>query len=112
MEVHSERSYFHSIDSFSVHHHRSLFDSDFTTTENDLRPSASCSARESPRCSPANTPPDFPGLGPRIWRYFLRLGKNGNVREFPNEPLAHEMTVHITRGKELYYEQYRSSIGT
>jgi hypothetical protein len=40
---------------------------------NDLRPSASCSARKNPQCIQANTPPVFPGLQPRIWPYLVRL---------------------------------------
>ncbi len=37
-----------------------------STTANDLRPSASFSARKNPHCIPANTPPVFPGLRSRI----------------------------------------------
>ena len=58
---------------------RSLSDVDRSTAANDLRPSASFSARKSPHRIPANTPPVFPGLRPRIWPHLLRLVANGNV---------------------------------
>jgi len=54
-------------------HSRSLSDIDRSTAANDPRPSASCSARKYPQCIPANTPPVFPGLRPRIWPHLLRL---------------------------------------
>jgi hypothetical protein len=52
---------------------RSLSDIDRSTTANDPQPSASFSARKNPQCIPANTPPVFPGLRPRIWPHLLRL---------------------------------------
>ena len=52
---------------------RSLSDIDRSTAAKDPRPSASCSARKNPQCIPANTPPVFPGLRPRIWSHLLRL---------------------------------------
>ena len=52
---------------------RSLSDIDRSTAANDPRPSASFSARKNPQCIPANTPPVFPGLRPRIWPHLLRL---------------------------------------
>jgi len=52
---------------------RSLPDIDPSTVANDLRPSTSFSARKKPQCIPANTPPVFPGLRPRIWPHLLRL---------------------------------------
>jgi hypothetical protein len=52
---------------------RSLPDIDRSTEANDPRPSASFSARENPQCIPANTPPVFPSLRPRIWPHLLRL---------------------------------------
>ena len=52
---------------------RSLSDIDRSTAANDLRPSASCSARKNPQRIPANTPPVFPGLRPRIWPHLFRL---------------------------------------
>src|SRR3989441_6674274 len=52
---------------------RSLSDIDRSTAANDPQPSASCSARKNPQCIPANTPPVFPGLRPRIWPRLLRL---------------------------------------
>ena len=58
---------------------RSLSDIDLSTAANDPRPSASFSARKNPQCIPANTPPVFPGLRPRIWPHLLRLVTNGNV---------------------------------
>ena len=52
---------------------RSLSDIDRSTAANDLRPSASCSARKNPQRIPVNTPPVFPGLRPCIWPHLLRL---------------------------------------
>ena len=52
---------------------RSLSDIDRSTTVDDPRPSASYSARKNLQCIPANTPPVFPGLRPRIWPHLLRL---------------------------------------
>src|SRR6266850_4604366 len=52
---------------------RSLSDINFSTAANDPRPSASFSARKNPQRIPANTPPVFPGLRPRIWPHLLRL---------------------------------------
>ena len=52
---------------------RSLSDIDLSTAANDPRPSASCSARKNPQRIPANTPPAFSGLRPRIWPHLLRL---------------------------------------
>ena len=46
---------------------------DRSTTANDLQPSASFSARKNPQRIPANPPPVFPGLRPRIWPHLLRL---------------------------------------
>jgi len=39
---------------------------------------------KNPHCIPANTPPVFPGLRPRIWPHLLRLVTNGNVGQTPN----------------------------
>ena len=63
---------------------RSLSDTDLSTTANDPRPSASFSARKNPQRIPANTPPVFPGLRPRIWPHLLRLVTNGNVGQAPS----------------------------
>jgi hypothetical protein len=64
---------------------RSLSDNDLSTAANDPRPSASFSARKNPQCSiPANTPPVFPGLRPRIWPHLVRLVTNGNVGQAPS----------------------------
>jgi hypothetical protein len=66
---------------------RSLSDIDRSTAANDPRPSASFSARKNPQRIPANTPPVFPGLRPRIWPHLLRLVTNGNVGQTPgNRP--------------------------
>ena len=67
---------------------RSLSDIDHSTVANDLRPSASCSARKNPQWIPANRPPVFPGLRPRIWPHPLRLVTKGNVGQAPrnNKP--------------------------
>ena len=61
----------------------SLSDIDLSTAANDPRPSASFSARKNPQRIPANTPPVFPGLRPRIWPHLLRLVTNGNVGQAP-----------------------------
>ena len=63
---------------------RSLSDIDLSTAANDLRPSPSFSARKNPQRIPANTPPIFPGLRPRIWPHLLRLVTNGNVGQAPS----------------------------
>ena len=63
---------------------RSLSDVDLSTAANDPRPSASFSARKNPQRIPANTPPVFPGLRPRIWPQLLRLVTNGNVGQAPS----------------------------
>jgi hypothetical protein len=63
---------------------RSLSDNELPTAANAPRPSASCSARKSPQRIPANTPPVFPGLRPRIWRPLLRLV----TRALPDRLLA------------------------
>ncbi|TKS64640.1 MAG: hypothetical protein EWM73_00218 [Nitrospira sp.] len=52
---------------------RSLSHIDLSTAANDLRLSASFSARKNPQRIPANTPPVFPGLRPCIWPHLLRL---------------------------------------
>ena len=62
---------------------RSLSDIDPSTTANDPRPSASFSAQKNPQRIPANTPPVFPGLRPRIWPHLLGLVTNGNVGQAP-----------------------------
>src|SRR5207302_3704806 len=64
---------------------RSLSDSDLSTAANDPRPSASCSARKNPQRIPANTPPVFPGLRPRIWPHLLGPVTNGNVGQAPRK---------------------------
>ena len=52
---------------------RGLSNIDLSTATNDLRPSASFSARKNPQCIPVNTSPGFPGLPPRIWPHLFRL---------------------------------------
>jgi hypothetical protein len=61
----------------------SLSDIDRSTAANDLRPSVSFSALKNPQRIPANTPPVFLGLRPRIWPHLLRLVTNGNVGQAP-----------------------------
>ena len=63
---------------------RSLPGTDRSTAANDPQPSASFSARKNPQRIPANTPPVFPGLRPRIWSHLLRLVTNGNVGQAPS----------------------------
>ena len=77
---------------------RSLSDVDLSTAANDPRPSASCPARTNPQCIPANTPPVFRGLRPRIWPHLLRLVTNGNVGQAPSPPssifeICHELWI-------------------
>ena len=67
---------------------RSLSDVDLSTAANDPQPSASFSARKNPQRIPANTPPVFPGLRPRIWPHLLRLVTNGNVEQAPSQSLV------------------------
>jgi Protein of unknown function (DUF3108) len=80
----------------------SLSDIDLSTAANDPRPSASFSARKNPQRIPANTPPVFPGLRPRIWPHLLRLVTNGNIGQAPgnNPPSARPFQV----GEQLTYE--------
>jgi hypothetical protein len=52
---------------------RSVYDIDRSTAANDPRPSVSFSARKNPHRIPANTPPIFLCLQPRIWPHLLRL---------------------------------------
>ena len=40
---------------------------------------------KNPQWIPANTPPVFPGLRPRIWPHLLRLVTNGNVGQAPRK---------------------------
>jgi len=79
-----------------VHLHlRSLSDIDRSTATNDPRPSTSFSARKNPQRIPANTPPVFPGLRPRIWPHLLRLVTNGNVGQAPRRavPMAYRFMI-------------------
>ena len=80
----------------------SLSDSDRSTAANDSRPSVSFSARKNPQHIPANTPPVFPNLQPRIWPHLLRLVTNGNVGQVSsnNHPSARFFQV----GEQLTYE--------
>jgi len=61
----------------------SLTDIDRFTAANDLRPSVSFSTLKNPQRIPANTPPVFLGLRPRIWPHLIRLVANGNVGQAP-----------------------------
>ncbi len=63
---------------------RSLSDIDRSTEANHPRPSASCAARKNLQHIPANTPPVFSGLRPRIWPHLLRLVTNPNVGQAPD----------------------------
>ena len=64
-------------------HSRSLSGIARSTAANDPRPSASFSARKNPQRIPANTPPVFPGLAPRICAHLHRLVTNGNAGQAP-----------------------------
>jgi len=72
----------------------SLSDIDHSTAANNPRPSASCSARKNPQRIPANTPPVFPGLRPRIWPHLLRLVTNGNVGQAPSLNHSRSRDIH------------------
>ena len=72
---------------------RRLSDIDHSTAANNPRSSASCSAQKNPQRIPANTPPVFPGLRPRIWPHLLRLVTNGNIGQAPS--LIHRRSRHI-----------------
>ena len=77
---------------------RRLPDTDRSTAANDPRPSASFSARKNPQRIPANTPPVFPGLRPRIWPQFPRLVTNGNVGQAPNQnPVVRSIDIGVVR---------------
>ena len=79
----------------------SLSDTDLSTAANDPRPSASFSARKNPQRIPANTPPVFPGLRPRIWPHLPRLVTNGNVGQAPNQnPVVRSIDVGVVRLRE------------
>ena len=67
---------------------RSLSDLDLSTAANDAPASASFSAPKNPQRIPANTPPGFRGLRPRICLALLRLVTNGNVRQAPSGSLV------------------------
>ena len=76
----------------------SLSDIDLSTAANDPRPSASFSARKNPQCIPANTPPVFPGLGPRIWPHLPRLVTTGNVGQAPSQnPVVRSIDIGVVR---------------
>jgi hypothetical protein len=80
----------------------SLFDIDHSTAANDPRPSASFSALKNPQRIPANTPPVFPSLRPRIWPHLLRLVTNGNVGKAPSGDPPSVRPFHV--GEQLTYE--------
>jgi hypothetical protein len=58
---------------YSVRTVRSLSDIDRPIAAADPQPFASFSALKSPQRIPANTPPVFPDLRPRVWPHCLRL---------------------------------------
>src|SRR5918993_1036952 len=64
--------------------HRNLSDIDCSTVADDLRRSASFSARKNPQCLAPNTTPVFPGLRSRTWPNLLRLVTNRNVGQAPS----------------------------
>ena len=75
---------------------RSLSDINLSTAANDPRPSASFSARKNPQRIPANTPPVFPGLRPRIWPHLLRLvtkAMSDRLLDFSSSPREGSKTV-------------------
>ena len=63
---------------------RSLSDIGLSTATNDAPASALFSAQKNPQRIPANTPPVFLGLRPRICQRLLRLVTNGNVGQAPS----------------------------
>ena len=64
---------------------RSLSDIDCSTAANDGQASTLFSAPKNPHRIPANTPPVFWGLRPRICLPLLRLVTNGNVGQAPSD---------------------------
>ena len=62
---------------------RTLSNIDRSTAANDGQASTLFSATKNPQRIPANTPPVFPGLWPRICLPLLRLVTNGNVGQAP-----------------------------
>ena len=93
---------------------RSLSDIDRSTAANDARPSASFSARKNPQRIPANTPPVFPGLRPRIWPHLLRLVTNAMsdrllAREKGVSLMAREKLRLSDRGTDSWSWQFTDS---
>jgi hypothetical protein len=66
----------------------SLSDIAPSTTANDDQASTLFSVPKNPQRIPANTPPAFRNLRPRICLSLLRLVTNGNVGKAPANPLA------------------------
>jgi hypothetical protein len=91
---------------------RSLSDIDLSTAANDLRSSASFSARKNPQWIPANTPPVFPGLRPRIWPHLLRLVTNGNVGQAPCHLVSSfvEMKLALLQEEESQRTVHRGNV--
>ena len=58
-----------------------------STAANDLQTSASFSARKNPQRIPANTPPVFSSLRPRICQHLLSLGNEGLLGQTPGRLL-------------------------
>jgi len=67
---------------------RSLSDIDRSTAANDGQASTLFSATKNPQRIPANTPPVFRGLRPRICLPLLRLVTNSNVGQAPRITVA------------------------
>jgi hypothetical protein len=67
---------------------RSLSDIDRSTAANDSQASTLFSATKNPQRIPANTPPVFRGLWPRICLPLLRLVTNSNVGQAPRITVA------------------------
>ena len=63
----------------------SLSDIDHSTAANDGQASTLFSAPKNPQRIPANTPPVFRGLRPRICLPLLRLVPSGNVGQAPSQ---------------------------
>ena len=75
---------------------RSLSDIDRSTAANDGQVSTLFSAPKNPHRIPANTPPVFQGLRPRICLPLVSLVTNGNVGQAPARTLLSTLILLIT----------------
>ena len=101
---------------------RSLSDIDLSTTANDSRPSASFSARKNPQRIPANTPPVFSRLRPRIYQQLLclatkdysdrLLARTTAVEDKSYRPVVQQFDLHVRgKGACFNWNSLRSQFG-